>query len=68
MKTEEPFDVYSDGDYSSRVIPIDTEVDDLEVTHIYYDTKHTTWIKLSSVPLPQFREAAEKEQSGRFPR
>ncbi len=58
MKKDEPFDALSDGDYSFRIIPADTGVEELEVTHIYYDTKHANVDKTIVFPLPQLRESA----------
>lgn len=60
LKTEEPFEVLGEGDYSYRVIPADSQPEDLEVTHIYYDTKHAKVDQSIVFPLQQLRELAEE--------
>ncbi|WP_408006124.1 glycine/sarcosine/betaine reductase selenoprotein B family protein [Pseudalkalibacillus sp. A8] len=64
LKKDEPFDALSDGDYSYRVIPADTEVEELEVTHIYYDTKQAKVDKTIVFPLPQLRDLAAQGKIG----
>ncbi|WP_342431000.1 glycine/sarcosine/betaine reductase selenoprotein B family protein [Neobacillus sp. FSL H8-0543] len=60
LKEDEPFNVLSNGDYSYRIIPADTDIEDLEVTHIYYDTKSAKIDKSIVFPLVQLREFAHK--------
>ncbi|WLD92783.1 glycine/sarcosine/betaine reductase selenoprotein B family protein [Alkalihalobacillus sp. AL-G] len=64
LKKDVPFDVDSSGDYSYRIIPGDTEDSDLEVTHIYYNTKDAKVDKSIVFPLAQLRQLGEAGKIG----
>lgn len=59
LKTDPPFHVETlEGDPSIRIIPADAAVEDLSVTHIYYDTKHAKADISIVFPLEQLQELA----------
>lgn len=60
VKSDTPFDVDNPaGDHTYRVIPSDTEEEDLTVTHIYYDTKHAKIDPSIVFPLKQLNALAQ---------
>ncbi|OZM57371.1 hypothetical protein CIB95_07880 [Lottiidibacillus patelloidae] len=64
LKIDKPFHVMGSGDYTYRKIPSNTKVDDLEVTHLYYDTKHAKVDKTIVFPLPQLQQLVEEKAIG----
>lgn len=65
LKTDEPFDmVDKDGDPSFRVVPSDTPVDNLKITHDYYD--HTDAEKDINIvfPVDRLKELRDEGRIG----
>ncbi|MGM0834559.1 MAG: glycine/sarcosine/betaine reductase selenoprotein B family protein [Bacillota bacterium] len=60
LKDDKPFDVLIDGDYTYRIIPGETDMEALEVTHLYYETKHARIDPSIVFPLPQLRKLAKQ--------
>ncbi|WP_088104091.1 glycine/sarcosine/betaine reductase selenoprotein B family protein [Halalkalibacter urbisdiaboli] len=56
LATDKPFNVETlEGDYSYRVIPSTTAHNQLSVTHIYYDTRHSKADVSIVFPLEQLK-------------
>jgi D-proline reductase (dithiol) PrdB len=64
LKSDKPFHVMGSGDYTYRTIPSNTNVEDLEVTHLYYDTKHAKADKTIVFPLPQLQHLVAENVIG----
>ncbi|GAX90971.1 glycine/sarcosine/betaine reductase selenoprotein B family protein [Effusibacillus lacus] len=60
LKSDPPFNVDNPaGDHTIRIISSDAKAEDLEITHIYYDTKFAKADPSVVFPLQQIRELAE---------
>jgi len=61
LKSDTPFNVDNPaGDHTIRIIPSNTEEEDLTVTHIYYDTKSAKIDPSIVFPLKQLNSLAEE--------
>ena len=61
LKSDTPFDVDNPtGDHTIRIIPSNTEEENLTVTHIYYDTKSAKIDPSIVFPLKQLNSLADE--------
>ncbi|MEC2074427.1 glycine/sarcosine/betaine reductase selenoprotein B family protein [Alkalihalophilus marmarensis] len=61
LKTDEPFNVETlEGDHTYRIFPSTTKHEDLDVTHIYYDTRHSKADVSIVFPLEQLKSLEGK--------
>lgn len=61
LKSDPPFNVDNPaGDHTIRIIPSDTNEEDLTVTHIYYDTKSAKIDPSIVFPLKQLKSMADE--------